>query len=487
MQRVSFARATPEGWQAVLKSMLRSYHLSMTPAEARDIVKYLSDTHGLAPEESKPVMYEAERRVHDEAASANETLFNACGQCHSLGRVLTWRRSPEEWKEFTSAHAAQYKIKVTDDVLKLLTSAAPLDSAEWRSWAARLHTPELSGRWLVTAHVQGKGKFCGEMIVTPVGNPGDNPGEFTTHVKLRPVRDKDAPVMERTGRIAVYAGYEWRGRSAGTGDAEAGPYNLSSDAREAMWISPDGTTAQGRWFWGQYQEFGFDVSMRRASGSTLLAVDVSSLKTGSEGNLIRLIGDHFPDQVTVSDIGVGPGVTVGRIVAHSPTEIAAELDVSSGATPGRRDISVGSARLSDAIAIYDRIDYIRVMPDAAMAAFPNETHPRGYQQFEAIAYQRGLDGRLHTADDLELGPVDAVWSMEVFYETDSSRHEVVGSISQTGFFTPAAKNPGVNYDIWIIAAAKGTAGKSYVVVTVPTYEFEGRSYVRDLDRWIEEP
>ena len=334
----------------------------------------------------------------------------------------------------------------------------------------------------MTAHVPGKGKFCGEMIVAN----GAGPGEFVTHVGLRSIAD--GSTLERMSRIAVYAGHEWRGRSKGsTTISLTTPDDLLSDAREAMWISPDGLHAEGRWFWGQYQEFGFDVKMQRVSGSTLLALDVSSLKIGSQGNRVRLIGSHFPDKIATSDITAGPDLTVSRIISNSASEIVAELDVSPTATSGRRDIAVGGSQLPGAIAIYDRIDYIRVMPDAAMAAFADTTHAPGLQQFEAIAYQRGPDGHLHTADDLELGPVDAQWSMEVFYETDTSRHDVVGTISQTGLFTPATTNPGMNYDVWIIATANNMTAKSYVVVTVPTYSFQGHQYVRDLDRWVEEP
>ena len=70
----------------------------------------------------------------------------------------------------------------------------------------------------------------------------------------------------------------------------------------------------------------------------------------------------------------------------------------------------------------------------------------------------------------------------------------MGQVSATGFFTPAADSPKANYDIWVVATAKNEkdkngkplVGKGYVVVTVPTYTFNGRKYVRDLDRWIEE-
>ncbi len=50
MQRISWERTTPESWQEVLKQMILLNNLSVTPAEARSIVKYLSSLHGLALE-----------------------------------------------------------------------------------------------------------------------------------------------------------------------------------------------------------------------------------------------------------------------------------------------------------------------------------------------------------------------------------------------------------------------------------------------------
>src|SRR6476660_6923218 len=74
MERISWARATPEGWQAVTKRMIAENGVSVTPLEARSIVKYLSTRNGLAPEEAKPVMYAAERRIHDESDTGNDSL-----------------------------------------------------------------------------------------------------------------------------------------------------------------------------------------------------------------------------------------------------------------------------------------------------------------------------------------------------------------------------------------------------------------------------
>jgi quinohemoprotein amine dehydrogenase len=182
----------------------------------------------------------------------------------------------------------------------------------------------------------------------------------------------------------------------------------------------------------------------------------------------------------------GTGVTVKRIVSHTPTEVVVELDVAADAVTGKRDIAFRRSVLQSAIAVYDRIDYVKVTPDSALAHLGSETHPKGYQQFEAVAYQRGADGKPHTADDVELGPIDVSWSVEEFYSVyGDDDKEFVGSLSNTGLFSPASDGPNPqrkfsrnNYgDVWVVATAKDQkdkdgrplTGKSYLVVTVPTY------------------
>jgi quinohemoprotein amine dehydrogenase len=257
--------------------------------------------------------------------------------------------------------------------------------------------------------------------------------------------------------------------------------------REVMFVSPDQLSAQGRWFSGQYQELGIDVKLQRASSDTvLIGVDRLSLKTGSKGVRVRVIGDNLPEQIAASDLDFGSGVTVDRIVSHTPTEVVAELSVTPDAVCGRRDIAIHRAVLPQAIAVYDRVDYIKVTPESALARLGSEHHPKGFQQFEAVGYQRGEDGKLHTADDVELGPVDVSWSVEEFYAAygDDDKN-FVGTLSSTGFFVPASDGPNPkrkfsrnNYgDVWVVATAKDEKGKdgrpligkSYLVVTVPTY------------------
>ena len=93
MLRISWERATPEGWEEAIKRMVRLNGLVITPADARSIVKYLATWHGLAPEEAKPVMYMPEHRIQDETNIPNDAVRGACTTCHALGRAMSWRRS----------------------------------------------------------------------------------------------------------------------------------------------------------------------------------------------------------------------------------------------------------------------------------------------------------------------------------------------------------------------------------------------------------
>ena len=135
MQRISWERTTPEGWQEALKRMILVNGVALTPDEARSIVKYLSASHGLAPGEAKAVMYDAERRIHTETNIPNDRLQHACARCHAFARALSWRRSADDWKQLADAHAARYKLPRTTKPWHFLPKAAPLHTPEWDAWS----------------------------------------------------------------------------------------------------------------------------------------------------------------------------------------------------------------------------------------------------------------------------------------------------------------------------------------------------------------
>jgi quinohemoprotein amine dehydrogenase len=515
LSRISWERTTPEGWEEAIKRMVRLNGLTITPQEARSIVKYLASSHGLAPEEARPVMYVPEHRLIDETNIPSDTVHDTCANCHAFGRALSWRRTKADWQLLANMHAYLYSQadnifrrgsgafgerrprnggegaaagnrtetppEPLDAAMDFLAKNAPLHTPEWAAWQARMRPPKLAGRWLATATLPGRGRYFGEIVI----DPGLAEDEFTTHIKLKSA--KDGSILTRSGSGLVYAGYSWRGRSTASTKAGAAPDDLSHEMREALWFNPNQNEAQGRWFWGEYQEFGFNIKLVRASADpTLLGTETTSLKTGSTGLKVRIIGDNFPASVVAADLDFGAGVTVSRVVSSTATEIVAEVNVAATAVSGKRDVAFRRSVLENGIAVYDRIDYIKVTPEAALAHLGSEQHPRGYQQFEATGYNRGADGKLHTADDVELGVIDVTWSIEEFQSVYGDDDKgFVGQLSSSALFTPASDGPNPerkfsrnNYgNVWVVATAKTEkekdgrpmTGKAYLVVTVPTY------------------
>jgi quinohemoprotein amine dehydrogenase len=487
MQRLSWERATPEAWELALQRMILLYDVELTLAEKEHVVQYLSTDHGLAPAEAETVNYDVERRIHDDAAVAN-TEIKACGRCHNFARVLSWRRSADDWKQLSQSHALRYNAGASEEALAFLAKASPLHSPEWAAWASRTPGKSPAGRWLVTASVLGRIRYFGEIQMEPAGE-----GTFSTRASLQSVADGSTVV--RLGRGILYGDYAWRGASRSNNAPTGAPDDLSNDAREVMTTAPDESSAKGRWFWGQYQELGFDVKIQKTSSdATLLGIDRPLLKTASKSNRVRLFGDHFPPQISQADLDFGPGVTVRNIVSHNASEIVTEVDVAMNAPSGRHDVAFRKSVITKALGIYDHVDYINITPDSAIAAFGEANRPRGYQMFEAIAYLNGADGKRHTEDDIELGPIDVNWSMKIFYESEGARTDPAGTMSPTGLFTPNATSPKTNFDLWVVAQTRTEkdedgeplVGKAYLVVTVPVYIFGGRRYVRDFDRWVDD-
>lgn len=505
LSRISWIRATPEGWSQTIKRMVSLHGLQITPAEAREIVGYLGTHHGLAPEEAEPVMYITERRRLDETNIPNEAVRGACASCHAFGQPLSSRRSRTEWALLQNMHVALYsqaqrqfdRPASTGDsdeaeeggddtptqgevALEWLAEHAPLHTAEWSAWRPRISQPKLAGTWLVTATLRGHGKYVGEMNISP----GTAPADFVTRTSLRALDGGET--ITRTGEGAVYTGYSWRGRSSAAGEADA-PGSPQNAARETMWFAPDQQSAKGRWYWGDYHEFGFDVEMKRVgSGPALAGIVPAAIPVGAKGVEVQLIGSSLPIDLEPGDLDFGPGISVRRILSSDPSQIRAELDVAADATPGLHDAAVPGAVLAKALPVYDQVDYLQIVPETALTHLGGIKYPKGFEQFEVLGFSNGPDGEPETADDFGIGPVSASWSLVEFptttYDNDT---DYVGTLTPAGFFTPATEGPNPdrrfgrnNYgEVWVEATASDLSdafgeplsARSYLVVTVPQY------------------
>jgi quinohemoprotein amine dehydrogenase len=278
----------------------------------------------------------------------------------------------------------------------------------------------------------------------------------------------------------VYTGYNWRGRSADTPD-DPGTW------REVAFIERTGQEIKGRWFTGAHDETGIDVTLRRvATDPVVLGTDVFAVRTSGTGNRVRIFGANLPAKAAPADIDFGQGVRVVRVAESTPSMIAVDVDVAADARIGPRDLSVGGFSKSAALMVYSSIDGIKVLPRAGMARVGGGAMPARPEQFEARGVSNGLDGKPNTPDDLDLGPVDARWTLEEYTATFKDDDlQFVGELSQGGLFTPNIDGPNPKRsgnrnnigDVWVVAthtlqgspAAKPLRARAFLLVTVPLY------------------
>jgi quinohemoprotein amine dehydrogenase len=488
MSRISYLRKTPEGWQTSIRRMVALHGARLDADDARAIVRYLADEQGLAPEELRPGRFEVERRLIDHDYDGDSGVEFTCIQCHSMGRVITQRRTEEEWALLLATHRGLYPLvdfqafrrsgpppedgdarHPMDVAIDHLSETFPLVTPEWSAWAATKRSPRLDGSWALSGYEPGKGPLYGQVTVSP---SADDPDAFTTRATY--VYPESGERVTRNGDALVYTGYQWRGRSNAGADSEL---------REVMFVERSQREMTGRWFAGSYDETGPDVTLTRVGGPVLAGVYPQALTQGGSVT-VTLYGGGLPEAFAGEQVlDFGEGVSVERVESAGEGALSLSVSVAADARVGVRDLFAFGTTLEEAIVIHDGVDRIEVTPRTGMARVGGGAFPKGLQTFEAIGFDDGPDGESDTEDDLRLGRVDAAWSVEEYaavYGDDDL--EFVGEMGHDGTFVPALDGPNPNRpgnrnnvgDLWVLATHRTAAGRvltarAHLVVTVPLY------------------
>jgi quinohemoprotein amine dehydrogenase len=477
MTRISYARKTPEGWEETVKRMVRIHEVRLSPSDAREIVQYLADNQGLTASELDKISYTLEQRDEPEQVP-NEAVKAACATCHSYAKIAAQRRTREEWlklKDFLMAmtptlvyqHRQIDWPKTADEALAYLAQQFPLETPEWQKEKNRPAPSD--GSWLVVGSQPGKGDYVGEVSVKTAS---DGSREFHTAIEF-----SDGTKQRLTGTGRWYGGYSWRGN---------GQWPDGRKVREVFHLSANGQTLRGRWFTFDHSEIGgAEVRYRLDGRPTIAAVFPRALKRGARNADLKIYGSNLPSTVKAEDLNLGEGVKVEKISEASGNRMVVQVSVAGDAKVGRRAIKAAGATGQDLLAIYDTVDYIRVLPERAMARTGGERIPKKFTQFEARAFSKGADGVAGTADDLDLGPVKASWRVDEAHSSiEDDDVNYVGGIDQNGLFTPAVEGPNPARprstnnagDVWVEASytpdggnAKALTGRAYLIVAIPLY------------------
>jgi quinohemoprotein amine dehydrogenase len=471
LDRISDQRKTPEAWAMTIARMEHLHNLQVTEEERRALVKYLSDTQGLAPEETRGFRYILERRADVIEAPPDEELGVLCGRCHSYAKVALQRRPEAEWLKLAHFHVGQWpsleyqsrgrdrewwEIASTRAPARLAT-LYPLNSPAWSAWQGR-EKRDPSGSWRVVGHRPGMGDYEGRMSVSR--SAAD---EYAITLELRYA---DGTHASGKGSAIVYSGYEWRG------SLDLGNEKIS----QVLALSEDGQELSGRWFLTDNDVLGADVRGVRDGGSPrILSVEPPFLKSGGETEVaIHGVGLD-------GDVSLGDGVEIERRAASSDT-VRVLARAKRGAAVGARAVKVGKTEAQGLFAIYEKIGSVRIEPPYAIARIGGGggTRPPVPVQFDAIAYLDGADGKPGTADDVRLGAMKARWSVTDFDATAEklSDSKFAGTMKPGGLFVPAEAGPNprrpyhtnnagdLKVHATVADGARSVQGTGHLVVTV---------------------
>ena len=497
LSRISFRRTTPEGWERTITRMMALNGVKIDAPTARQVVKYLSNNLGLAPEEARPIRYEVERRLQDETMP--KAIEGTCNSCHSAGRVLSQRRTKPEWELLIAMHRGYYPIidrqtyrrmgpaptgrdesgrppdlrHPSEKAIDHLAEAQPLMTKDWAEWSAAMRPARIDGTWALSGWEPGKGAVFGRVVLAPVAGTTD---EFTSQITYTYARSGQQ--VTRGGRVTIYTGFQWRGRSTVAGAED-------SAQREVMFVERDWSRIAGRWFSGGYDELGVDVTLTRVGRDmTIVGLDHTALRAGGTGQVLKIFAANPPASLQPRDLDFGAGVTATAATVAGDV-ITATVDVAQNAAVGPRTLVVGTVSAPAAVTVYDKVDAIRVTPSWNMARTGGVVFPKQLATFDAWAFHNGPDKKPNTEDDLKLDAVTASWSLEEYKATfDDEDIKFVGGIdSASGLFTPNVDGPNPQRkgernnigDVWVVASytppgvSTPLRARAHLLVAPPLY------------------
>lgn len=483
MTRISYVRKSPEGWSESIKRMGRLHGLQLSPENAKYIVRSLSNSHGLARSEAERGLYSSERRVHWSEEQNDQDFKRACAQCHTLGVVLLQQRDDEEWQLLRATHVAMFPLargqmgggppedeprrfgggnaggaasatgagggggrgggndrgrgdgnemptaSLGDRVLQKLSKDQPLFTPAWEKWTRNRRPVPLAGTWSASGHETGRGDFTGTVELT---RSGDDEYDVRWNLAFA-----DGTRVERTGKGVLYAGYSWRGRCKDVGPG-------ASTWKEVLLLDDAWQSFRGRFFTGDYDEIGADVTLSRdQKRPRVIAVGNRAIAVPSTGHRLDVQGEAFPPELRAEDFFVGEGLTVTAVERDSERHVTLVVDVAAGTSLGQRTVAYGSEPGAATVELYDTVDYVRIRPLQGLARVGGAKHPKQLERYEAFAVHRGPDQKPFTDDDVDLFQVRPRWALEEFRVRENDDDVAwVGSIDPvTGVFTPAVDGP----------------------------------------------
>ncbi|GIK85508.1 MAG: hypothetical protein BroJett026_09890 [Betaproteobacteria bacterium] len=466
--RVEDMRTTPEEWTVIVDRMRRLHGMPLGAGEMDRLLKELSATQILAPDEQRAVAYLSlwhnAQVVEAPADEAEAKAYAACVRCHTAGKILSYRMTPQAW-----AKLADFHLYIVPTVVFQMREMRWVEEAEaalahfarklpyGSAWQAP--RPDLAGTWAVFGYAPGRGPWRGEVRLADAGNGEWKIDGHAAHA--------DGMSESFAGEATLYGGHALRTRTRNDGVDTRGAFVVDGGRIGGEWHrpAPDFRTSRSTWL--------------RASGTPQVARVWPAFLVTGERTRLTVEGVDLPD-VTAADVrfaGAPVRVHAARRVAPTAVELVVTSSAAHLATAALtlRGLDAGTVTLAPAI------DHIAVVPPLGRARMSGGTHyPAEGVQFEAIAYAKPAR---RGAKPVALGPVAATFRLaEATTRPGDDDLTWLGTIAPNGSYVPHvdyAPNPrrayqGENSGLVKVLARYRRGERTHeasaeLIVTVPDY------------------
>lgn len=418
MEVIEETRKSPEEWKVVVDRMIRINGGPVSDDEFDPVIKELSRHLILTPDEMARVAYinsdENSQYREYPADKTEERIFAACVRCHTYGKILSHRKTREQWQENMNLHLGYYPTTVAQlremdwpkeaaALVDVLAERLPMDTPEWRTWMAQRKKQQLEGKWIVAGYQPGYGYYEGAYTFTMDTEKGRN--EYRV---VKEVRYLNGTQFTQAGEATLYGEYHLRYKLS--------PTPLTGRVEGVFDLDATEMSFQGKW-WTVVQDtnaFGNETFYQEGLGARVIALFPQALKKTGKVQDLTLVGVDLPGRVTANQLRfVDRGIKIVEVAKQGDSVLKLKVRVGVEADNGPSSLALDNVDGSVSLIAYDRIDGIRILPALGRARVSSgAAYPPHGVQFVARAVNFGKDGKPNTKDDMMLEPVRADWWLE---------------------------------------------------------------------------
>jgi len=233
------------------------------------------------------------------------------------------------------------------------------------------------------------------------------------------------------------------------------------------------------------EEYSYVKGLKSTNKDTsILGIYPTSLKAG-ETTTLTIIGNNLDKNIKLSQ-----GLKLNKILEAASNKLVLDVTASSKYDVKEIDFTINSKKFEKEFVVYKKLDGLTITPNYAISRIGDGggAMPKQHAIFEAYGVIAGSDGKVGTADDINIGKVDAKWNIEAFDERAIEDEDVkyVGTIdSFSGRFTPSFAGPNPKRKF-----STNNAGNIKVVATykdgVETYKADSHMMVT-VQKWVNPP